>query len=258
MANPAFIIGHPVAAVEGVSGQERPDGATAEQARLAFVRTVSHELRTPLNAIIGFSDIIAREMYGPLQPQYQEAADLVRLSGLKMLRLVNQVLEIARLEAGGADLDLRPEPVDHLLDDAAADLSEEAAARGVHVAVTCPTPAPLALADARATRTALHNLVQNAAAFSPDGGRIRLQAAAHGPLVLISVADDGPGLDPAELPRLMQPFQQGENALTRRHQGAGLGWAIVRLLCQAMGGGFNIATAEGDGLTATIALRRVG
>lgn len=255
MASPSYR-----AAPSPTEASAAPDDAStaADQARLAFVRTVSHELRTPLNSIIGFSDLIAREMYGPLEPQYVEAADMVRLSGMKMLRLVNQVLEIARLEAGGADLHMGPEPVDAMLEEAAADLPPDAEARGVRVEVACPSPTPLALADSRAVRTALLNLVQNAAGFSPDGARIRLAASVHGPLVLISVADEGPGLDPAELPRLMQPFQQGENALTRRHPGAGLGWAIVRLLCKAMGGGFNIATAEGQGLTATIALRRAG
>jgi signal transduction histidine kinase len=254
MAQRAFIPGPDAANPVGFQDQQ----AAADPSRQSLVRMVSHELRTPLNAIIGFSEIIAGEMYGPLKGEYREAADVIRVSGHKLLRLVNQVLEMAKLQGGAADLDLRPEPLDAVLDDAAAGLSEDAYARSVTVAVSLPTPVPLVLADARAVRTALANLVQNAVAFSPDGGQIRITGKAHGPLVLIEVADDGPGLDPAELPRLMEPFQQGENALTRRHQGAGLGWAIVRLLCQAMGGSFNIAAEPGKGLTATIALRRAG
>jgi signal transduction histidine kinase len=254
MAQPAFIPGQD-AADEADSASF---GNVADPSRRSLVRMVSHELRTPLNAIIGFSEIISKEMYGPLKGEYREAADVIRISGHKLLRLVNQVLEMAKLQGGSADLDLRPEPLDAVLDDAAAGLGEDAYARNVSARVSVPTPIPLLLADARALRTALANLVQNAVAFSPDGGEIRLTGRVHGPLVLIEVADDGPGLDPAELPRLMEPFQQGENALTRHHQGAGLGWAIVRLLCQAMGGGFNIATEAGKGLTATIALRRAG
>lgn len=254
MAQPAFIPGREAANAAPFEDQQ----PAADPSRQSLVRMVSHELRTPLNAIIGFSEIIAGEMYGPLKGEYREAADVIRVSGHKLLRLVIQVLEMAKLQGGGAEMDLRPEPLDAILDDAAAGLGEDAYARNVTVAVQVPAPVPLVLADARAVRTALANLVQNAVAFSPDGGRIRITGKAHGPLVLIEVGDDGPGLDPAELPRLMEPFQQGENALTRHHQGAGLGWAIVRLLCQAMGGGFNIATAEGAGLTATIALRRAG
>jgi signal transduction histidine kinase len=254
MAQPAIIPGRDAAKAPKPEVHE----TSADPSRRSLVRMVSHELRTPLNAIIGFSEIIAGEMYGPLQSEYREAADVIRVSGHKLLRLVNQVLEMAKLQGGAADLDLRPEPLDAVMDDAAAGLGEEAFARNVTVQVRLPTPIPLVLADARAVRTAMANLVQNAVAFSPDGGEIRLTGKVHGPLVLIEVADDGPGLDPAELPRLMEPFQQVENALTRRHQGAGLGWAIVRLLCQAMGGGFNIATEAGKGLTATVALRRAG
>ncbi|MBX7248651.1 MAG: HAMP domain-containing histidine kinase [Caulobacteraceae bacterium] len=254
MAQPAYISGPDAARAPATE----PLDAAADPSRRSLVRMVSHELRTPLNAIIGFSEIIANEMYGPLKGEYREAADVIRVSGHKLLRLVNQVLEVAKLQGGAADLDLRPEPLDAILDDAAAGLGEEAVGRNLRVDVRLPTPVPLVLADARAVRTALANLVQNAVAFSPDGGEIRLTGKAHGALVLIEVADDGPGLDPSELPRLMEPFQQGENALTRRHQGAGLGWAIVRLLCQAMGGGFNIAAEPGRGLTATIALRRAG
>jgi signal transduction histidine kinase len=254
MAQPAFISGRDAAPAKPI---DAPEGAP-EASRRGLVRMVSHELRTPLNAIIGFSEIISGEMYGPLQGEYREAAEVIRVSGHKLLRLVNQVLEVAKLQGGAADLDLRPEPLDAILDDAATFLGEDAVHRGVTAEVSVPAPAPLVFCDARAVRTALANLVQNAVAFSPDGGQIRLTGKVHGPLVLIEVADDGPGLDPAELPRLMEPFQQGENALTRHHQGAGLGWAIVRLLCQAMGGGFNIAAEPGKGLTATLALRRAG
>ena len=252
MAQPAFIAGRdaapPPEALE----------APADPTRRSLVRMVSHELRTPLNAIIGFSEIISGEMYGPLQGEYREAAEVIRVSGHKLLRLVNQVLEMAKLQGGAADLDLRPEPLDAILDDAATGLGEDAFVRSISVRVDLPTPVPLVLADAKAVRTALANLVQNAVAFSPEGGEIRLTGRCHGPLVLIEVTDNGPGIDPAELPRLMEPFQQGENALTRHHQGAGLGWAIVRLLCQAMGGSFSIAAEPGRGLTATIALRRAG
>lgn len=253
MAQPAFITGRDAAPAPAEAPLQ-----PADPSRRSLVRMVSHELRTPLNAIIGFSEIISGEMYGPLQGEYREAADVIRVSGAKLLRLVNQVLEIAKLEGGAADLDLRPEPLDAVLDDAAAGLGEDAFARNITVQVDVASPAPLVLADARAVRTALANLVQNAVAFSPDGGVIRLSGRAHGPLVLIEVTDQGPGLDPTELPRLMEPFQQGENALTRHHQGAGLGWAIVRLLCQAMGGGFDITARPGDGLTATMSLRRAG
>src|SRR5690348_16541714 len=107
MAQPAFIAGRDAAPAPQEDYAQSPDPS-----RRSLVRMVSHELRTPLNAIIGFSEIIAGEMYGPLQAEYREAADVIRVSGHKLLRLVNQVLEVAKLQGGAADLDLRPEPLD--------------------------------------------------------------------------------------------------------------------------------------------------
>jgi len=231
----------------------------AERAKRSFLRMASHELRTPLNAIIGFSEILSGELYGPLgRPEYKEYAEIIHTAGGRLLRLVNQVLEVARLEGGAVDIDPRAEPLDAVFDDAVATVEEELEARGLTLVRDLPERAPVALADARAIRTAVVNLLQNAIAFAPEGGEVRLSARAQGPLTMIEVADDGEGLDPAQLDRLMRPFEQGDNALVRRNEGAGLGWPIVKLLCEAMGGGFDVRTAPGEGLTATITLRRVG
>lgn len=230
-----------------------------EQARRAFLRMMSHELRTPLNSIIGFSEILSCELYGPLgAPQYREYAEIVRVSGQRLLRLVNQALEIIRLEGGTGELAIEAEPLDGIIDEAIQLCAEEAEARGVAVVFEPPQPSPVALADARALRTAVANLVQNAVVFGADGGRVEVSLRRDGPLALITVSDEGEGLDPAEVGRLMQPFEQGDNALVRRVEGAGLGWPLVRLLARAMGGTFDIATAPGRGLSATLALRAVG
>ena len=235
----------------------RPDMGVDEATRRSFLRMMSHELRTPLNSIIGFSEILSSELYGPMgAPQYKDYADIIHVSGQRLLRLVNQALEIIRLESGAADLDLHAIAADAAIDDACQLVAEEAEARGVLIAFDPPSPSPLALADARALRTAVVNLLQNAVTYSQDGGLIRVSLEAEGPLVVIAVADDGDGLDPAELPRLMGPFEQGENALVRRSEGAGLGWPLVRLLTKAMGGDFQVETSPGQGLTATITVRR--
>lgn len=240
---------------------ETPETAAddGEAARRSFLRMMSHELRTPLNSIIGFSDILASELYGPLgAPQYRDYAGIIHLSGQRLLRLVNQALEIIRLEAGAADLDIHATPVDAVIDDAAQTTAEEAEARGVSIAFDPPRPPPIALADARGLRTSIVNLLQNAIAHSPEGGVVTVETRVDGALVLIRVRDTGAGLDPAEVPRLMAPFEQGENALVRRSEGAGLGWPLVRLLVKAMGGEFHVVTAPGEGLEATISLRRAG
>ncbi len=228
----------------------------AERSQRSFLRMVSHELRTPLNAIIGFSEIISGELCGPIPPQYREYGEIIRTSGGRMLKLVNQVLEIVKLESGAMELDPRAEPIDLIFADAARACTEDLQARDLSLESQVPDVIPHALADAKAVRMALVNLIQNAAAYAPEGGTVRLVAEAQGPLVRLSVEDDGEGLDPADLPRLLRPFEQGENALVRRVEGAGLGWAIVDLVCTAMGGKFEVRTAPGQGLSASLLLRR--
>jgi len=221
----------------------------------SFLRMVSHELRTPLNSIIGFSEVISKELCGPLgSPQYKEYAEHVRQSGLKLLRLVNQVLEIARLEGHVTDLDLIPELLDHAVDDVLDSLREEIGARRLTVRVADEGHLPGVVADPRGLRTILTNLIQNAITFSPEGGEIRLSARRLMGRVEIEIEDDGEGIDPDEIPRLLQPFEQGENALTRSTEGAGLGLPIVALLCRAMGGVLRLASDHGRGVAAQVSL----
>lgn len=233
---------------------ERREGTPAG-VRRDFLRMVSHELRTPLNSIIGFSEILSREIYGPLgSPQYQEYAGIIQASGLRLLRLVNQVLELAKLEAGG-ELELGAEPLDAVFEDVAGTVAPELAERGVVLKMSLPEQIPTALADPRAIRTAVVNLLQNAGAFAPKGGEVRLTGRVQGPLVQIEVADDGPGLAPERAQMLLTPFDHHDGSLTRR-DGMGFGWMIVQALCAAMGARFEVFTAPGEGLSAVLSFRR--
>ncbi len=226
-----------------------------EARRRSFLRMVSHELRTPLNTVIGFSEIIACELYGPLgAPQYKEYAELVRQSGHRLLKLVNQVIEIARLEDGVVDLDLRPEPLDHAIDDVLVTLKDDIAARGVRMAVAERSLLPPVVADSRGLRTVLQNLIQNAVAHSPAGAQIAINAVKVNGHIEIGIADDGPGAESHSLSRLLRPFEQGGDALTRSTQGAGLGLPITDLLVRAMQGQLRLRSSLGDGFTATVVL----
>ncbi len=232
----------------------RRASALDEQKR-SFLRMVSHELRTPLNSIIGFSEIIAKELCGPLgSPQYKEYAEHVRTSGHKLLRLVNQVLEIARLEGHVTDLDLTAEPLDHAIDDALDTLREEIGQRGVSVVVEEQGRLPVVVADPRGLRTVIVNLLQNAVTFSPEGGEVRLRARRRPHRVELEIEDHGEGVDAADIPRLMRPFEQGESALTRSTEGAGLGLPIVALMCAAMDGTLRLASEAGHGVKAVVSL----
>ncbi len=236
--------------------------AAAERRRLAlderkrsFLRMVSHELRTPLNAVIGFSEILSQELYGPLgSPQYKEYATIVHDSGLKLLKLVNQIVELARLEGHVTDIEMTPEPVDEALEDVIEGLSAEIARREVIVHVVGQGALPAVTADSRGLRTMLHNLLQNAVTHSPAGGVVHIAAARIGREVEITVRDQGPGVESAELPRLLQPFEQGGSTLTRTNEGAGLGLPIVDLLSRAMGGQLKLSSSLGAGFLARLIL----
>ncbi len=249
----------PATAPHAPDGAERaprtPAGVAAlEEQKLAFLRLVSHELRTPLNSILGFSEILAAELYGPLgAPQYKEYAEIIGASGKKLLKLVNQVLEIGRLE--GLKLDVRPEPLEPAFDDAIAGAAGDFAGRGVRARLVGHGALPLVLADPWGLRTVLTHLLQNAALFSPDDGEVRLRAEVVDGHVDVWVEDDGEGVDPAELPRLMRPFEQGENALARRAQGAGLGLTICESTCRAMGARLLLVSAPGKGMSARVRLK---
>lgn len=229
--------------------------ARAEEHRRSFLRMVSHELRTPLNSILGFSELIQAEIYGPLgAPEYKEYAALIRDSGQKLLALANQVLEIARLESGTADLAARREPLDHVLDDVIDGLSEEIRGRGAQVIVVDQGALPDIVADPKGVRTALAALVGNALAYGPEGGVVRIGAALEDEGVTLTLIDQGPGVAAQDIPRLLRPFEQGENALIRRGEGAGLGLPLAYMLCRGMGGGLTLGPGPEGGLKVMVRL----
>jgi signal transduction histidine kinase len=232
-----------------------PSEAALEEQKRAFLRLVSHELRTPLNSILGFSEILASELYGPLgAPQYKEYAEIVRDSGHKLLRMVNQLVEIARLQAQAMDFEPRPEPLQAAVEEVLAGFTAEIAEGAVVVKVASAAKLPVVSADPRGLRTVLSGLIHNAVVFSPAGAEVRIAAARKGPAVEIVIENPGDVLDPADLARLKQPFEQGETALTRRAQGAGLGLSICALTTKAMGGRLDLAARPKGGLTARVSL----
>jgi signal transduction histidine kinase len=231
--------------------------AAIEASKRSFLRLVSHELRTPLNSIIGFSEIIARELYGPInEPRYREHAEIVRDAGLRLLKLVNDVVELARLEAGVVDLDLRSEDSLALLEETVAAMQPEAATRGIKLEILT-TPAGPVMADSRAAKAVLGQLIQNAIAFSPEGGTVHLALRRTRETVAFDVADQGPGVPIQDLQRILRPFEQAGSTLTRTTEGAGLGLPIARLLCEAMGGKLRLHCEPGQGLCASAHLPAV-
>lgn len=235
------------------SGAAKPAPMFDDQKR-SFLRVVSHELRTPLNSILGFSEILASELYGPLgAEQYRQYAEIIRSSGEKLLNLVNQVVEIARLQIGDVELSPQPQPVGPIIETLSEGCEQALAARRLRLQLELGDNCE-ALADSRALRTVLTNLLQNAIVFSPEDATIAISAERRDDRLEIIVRNEGDGVEPDDLPRLLRPFEQGQNALTRQGEGAGLGLAICNLACQAMGGRLRLVSAPGQGFAAHIEL----
>jgi cell cycle sensor histidine kinase DivJ len=235
--------------------EARDQAMAASRAKSRFLANMSHELRTPLNAIIGFSEVMSREMFGPLGPRYQEYSRLVHESGSHLLELINSVLDMSKIEAGKFEL---AQDV--------FDLSETAASavRFVRLAaerarVTLKTEiaseAHIIYADRRAIKQVLVNLLSNGVKYTPAGGEVKVSARVlpqRG--IEIIVADTGTGISKADLDRLGRPFEQVENAETRAKEGTGLGLALVKSLTAMHGGEAVLSSVLGEGTTVHVRL----
>ena len=231
-----------------------PRGLDAE-AKRSFLRMISHELRTPLNSIIGFSDVLQQQICGPLgAPEYMEYATIIGASGAKMLKMVNQIVEIVRLESQAADLDINAEPLENLVEEVFQSLRQEAQTYGVRLEAEDLDKMPWVQADTRGLKTVLINLLQNAMVQAPEGDAVRVRARPVDGQVIIEIEDHGPGVDAAEASRLLRPFEKGDRAAARGPDGAGLGLPIAQLLSRAMGGDLKIRTSIGEGFTAIVFL----
>jgi signal transduction histidine kinase len=205
---------------------------TADQLKSEFIANISYELRTPLNAIVGFSQMLESEFYGALNDRQREYARSITESSQRLTGLINDVLDLATIEAGYMELEREPLRMDDLLNSVRAIAFERARHRGLTLEIECPDPDAEFLADPRRIRQALYNLMSNAFNFTPEGGRVILRGERVGDEVHISVSDTGVGIPEQEQDRLFQKFERGDN----RSGGPGLGLSLVSSLVQLHGG----------------------
>jgi two-component system cell cycle sensor histidine kinase PleC len=231
----------------------RREAEEANIAKSTFLATMSHELRTPLNAIIGFSDLIMSEAFGPIRPaRYVEYVKDICISGRHLLALVNDILDMAKIEAGEVDLDLQSISPDELCVVVMRILAPNTEKAGHEVVNLLPPLLPDLWVDERCGRQILMNLMSNAIKFTPSGGRIEVGGQREGDQVALWVRDNGIGIAAADIDKVMRPFGQVESALARQYQGTGLGLPLVAKMADAMGGSFTLASELGTGTTATV------
>ena len=229
----------------------------ASRAKSTFLANMSHELRTPLNAIIGFSEMMNREMFGPIGPRYQEYSRLIHESGTHLLDLINSVLDMSKIEAGKFQLNEELFDLEETAQSAVRFLKIPAERAGVALKLSIAPNARLMFADRRAVKQILVNLLSNGVKYTPPGGEVKVSARiAHGMEIVVS--DSGTGISKTDLERLGRPFEQVENAQTRAKEGTGLGLALVKSLALMHGGEAVLDSALGEGTTVTVRLPHAG
>ncbi len=225
----------------------------ANHAKSHFLANMSHELRTPLNAIIGFSDVIKAEMLGPIgNPSYRRYIEDINFSGNHLLAIINDVLDIARYEAGKLELEEEPVAVDESVRDALR-LTRPQAAQGEVVLAWLPPPdLPHLYCDRVRFRQILLNVLSNAVKFTPPGGRVEITTELADGLAII-ITDTGIGIKAEDLSRVLTPFGQVASVYSRIHQGTGLGLSLTKALIEQHGGSLSLISAPGMGTTVRIA-----
>lgn len=227
---------------------EKTRAEESANSKSAFLANMSHELRTPLNAINGFSEILASEMYGPLgDRKYQEYARDILASGQHLLDMINDILDMAKIEAGKMTVDLRPIDLTDPADAAVRMMRRKAEDKGVKLRLIANDHLPLVDADHRAIKQMVLNLVSNAIKFTDTGGDIRVTLDRKGTEIRVAVRDTGIGIPAEALPRLAEPFEQISDTRGRNYDGTGLGLALTRAFAEMQGGRLTIASEEHKG-----------
>jgi cell cycle sensor histidine kinase DivJ len=233
----------------------RDEAESASRAKTQFLANMSHELRTPLNAVIGFSEILNRELFGRLgEACYRDYARLIHESGEHLLNVVNDILDMSKIEAGKFGIVKEPFDGAPLIKSCCDIMRHAAEQRSLSLIMDVAPGIPELPADKRACKQMLLNVISNAIKFTDPGGWVRVSARATGGNVEFTVSDNGIGIAEQDLPKLGNPFVQANNSYDRSYDGAGLGLSVVKGLVRLHGGRLELASVLGQGTIATIIL----
>ncbi len=255
---------HFVAVFDNITEQKRHEqdleaaraaAEVANRAKSRFVATMSHELRTPLNAILGFIELVQSATFGPVgDARYLDHAEDALYGAQHLLALINDILDISKIEAGKIQLEFSPVSVAHAVDGSLRLVNRYIQKRDLTLHLALPPGIPNVIADERAMHQMLVNLLSNAVKFTPVGGSITIHAAEQEGGVAITVADTGVGIAADKIGRATEPFEQLDGGLNRDHEGTGLGLTIVRGLVELHGGRLAIKSEVGKGTAVTVLL----
>ncbi len=225
----------------------------ANQAKSQFLAAMSHELRTPLNAVIGFSEMLTMQIFGPLgDKRYGEYAGDIRSSGTHLLALINDILDLSRLDAGQGDLTDEDLSAADLIGATLRMMQGQAAEANVGIDREIEARLPVIRADKRRVQQVLINLVSNAVKFTPAGGKIKVRAFRVGDEIAISVTDTGIGIAAEDIPKAFELFRQIDSQLSRKYEGTGLGLPLARQLMELHGGRLVLESEVNVGTAVTI------
>jgi len=227
----------------------------ASRAKSSFLASMSHELRTPLNAVLGFSETMEKEVHGALgAPQYKDYVQDIHRSGAHLLSLINDILDVSRLDAGHCELQEEVFGLKDEIEESMHMVSVQARKAQVRLTREVAPGLPLLNGDRRRMRQILLNLLSNALKFTPPGGEVMTRAFRSDEGLVLKVTDTGIGIAPEDFSKVLEPFGQVDSRLARKYQGTGLGLPLTRQLVELHGGSLRLESTVGDGTTVTVVL----
>jgi len=226
----------------------------ASKHKSEFLANMSHELRTPLNAIVGFSQVLKQKLFGEVNEKQDEYLDDMLTSADHLLSLINEILDLSKVEAGQVEREVAPFSLREALERGIVMVREKAVQHAIELKLDLDPSVGVVEGDERRIRQVVFNLLSNAVKFTPDGGRVDLSAAREDGEIVIAVSDDGPGIAPEDQERIFEEFQQAYAGDGQRPEGTGLGLALSRRLVELHGGRIWVESAPGEGSTFTFTI----